>query len=54
MYMPGGVPYPPPPFSTHLLELTWWAFTLRTKPFDIIEVDIEEGGVLYGTKIEEG
>jgi hypothetical protein len=30
-------------FSTHLhLELTRWAFTLRMKPFDEIEIDIEE------------
>lgn len=40
-------------FSAHLhRELTGWAFTLRMKPFDEIEIDIK-GGVLEGTKIEE-
>jgi len=42
-------------FSAHLyLELTEWAFTLRMKPFDEIEINIKEGGVLEGMKIEEG
>jgi len=42
-------------FSTHLyLEPTGCTFTLRMTPFDEIEMDIEEGGVLEGTKTEEG
>jgi len=42
-------------FYAHFyLELTGWAFTLRMKPFDEIEINIKEGGVLEGMEIEEG
>jgi len=40
-------------FSTHLyLEPTGCTFTLKMTPFYEIEMDIEEGGMLEGTKIE--